>query len=66
MKDFIKRVVEAQKRSAIKKKIGAQSIVGAGTTNTIKGIYNADTKVMPIIPFFSIIYAICSLVKFLG
>lgn len=34
--------------SAIKKKIGAQSIVGAGTTNTIKGIYNADTKVMPI------------------
>lgn len=33
--------------SAIKKKIGAQSIVGAGTTNTIKGIYNADTKVMP-------------------
>lgn len=33
--------------SAIKKKIGAQSIVGAGTTNTIKGIYNADEKVMP-------------------
>lgn len=33
--------------SAIKKKIGAQSIVGAGTTNTIKGIYNADVKVMP-------------------
>ena len=33
--------------SAIKKKIGAQAIVGAGTTNTIKGIYNADTKVMP-------------------
>ena len=33
--------------SSIKKKIGAQSIVGAGTTNTIKGIYNADTKVMP-------------------
>lgn len=33
--------------SAIKKKIGAQSVVGAGTTNTIKGIYNADTKVMP-------------------
>lgn len=33
--------------SAIKKKIGAQVIVGAGTTNTIKGIYNADTKVMP-------------------
>lgn len=33
--------------SAIKKKIGAQSIIGAGTTNTIKGIYNADEKVMP-------------------
>lgn len=33
--------------SAIKKKIGAQAIVGAGTTNTIKGIYNADVKVMP-------------------
>lgn len=33
--------------SSIKKKIGAQSIVGAGTTNTIKGIYNADAKVMP-------------------
>lgn len=33
--------------SAIKKKIGAQSVVGAGTTNTIRGIYNADEKVMP-------------------
>ena len=33
--------------SSIKKKIGAQTILGAGTTNTIKGIYNADTKVMP-------------------
>ncbi len=33
--------------SAIKKKIGAQTILGAGTTNTIKGIYNADEKVMP-------------------
>lgn len=33
--------------SSIKKKIGAQAIVGAGTTNTIKGIYNADAKVMP-------------------
>ena len=32
---------------AIKKKIGAQVIVGAGTANTIKGIYNADTKVLP-------------------
>lgn len=33
--------------SAIKKKIGAQTIVGAGTTNTITGIYNANAKVMP-------------------
>ena len=33
--------------SSIKKKIGAQAIVGTGTTNTIKGIYNADTNVMP-------------------
>ncbi len=33
-------------RGAIKKKIGAQSIAGAGTTNTIKGLYNADTKVL--------------------
>ncbi len=33
--------------SSIKKKIGAQAIIGAGTTNTIKGIYNADVKVMP-------------------
>lgn len=33
--------------SSIKKKIGAQAIIGAGTTNTIKGIYNADAKVMP-------------------
>ena len=33
--------------SSIKKKIGAQAIVGDGTTNTIKGIYNADTKVLP-------------------
>ena len=33
--------------SSIKKKIGAQAIIGAGRTNTIKGIYNADVKVMP-------------------
>lgn len=33
--------------SSIKKKIGAQAIVGTGATNTIKGIYNADTKVLP-------------------
>lgn len=38
----IKRV-----RDAIRKKMGGQIIVGAGTTNTIKGIYNADVKVLP-------------------
>lgn len=38
----IKRV-----RDSIRKKIGKQAIIGAGTTNTIKGIYNADAKVMP-------------------
>lgn len=38
----IKRV-----RDSIRKKIGKQAIIGAGTTNTIKGIYNADVKVMP-------------------
>jgi len=38
----IKRV-----RDSIRKKIGKQVIIGAGTTNTIKGIYNADVKVMP-------------------
>lgn len=38
----IKRV-----RDAIRKKMGEQIIVGAGTTNTIKGIYNADAKVLP-------------------
>lgn len=38
----IKRV-----RDAIRKKMGGQIIVGAGTNNTIKGIYNADAKVLP-------------------
>lgn len=38
----IKRV-----RDAIRKKMGGQIISGAGTSNTIKGIYNADTKVLP-------------------
>ena len=38
----IKRV-----RDAIRKKMGKQIIIGAGTSNTIKGIYNADTKVLP-------------------
>ena len=34
-------------RDSIRKKIGKQAIIGAGTTNTIKGIYNAATNVMP-------------------
>lgn len=34
-------------RDAIRKKMGGQIIVGAGTSNTIKGIYNADVKVLP-------------------
>ena len=38
----IKRV-----RDAIRKKIGKQIITGNGTSNTIKGIYNADEKVLP-------------------
>src|SRR5699024_2839249 len=38
----IKRV-----RDAIRKKMGGQIIAGAGTSNTIKGIYNADVKVLP-------------------
>lgn len=38
----IKRV-----RDAIRKKMGKQIVAGAGTSNTIKGIYNADDKVLP-------------------
>lgn len=38
----IKRV-----RDAIRKKLGKQIVAGAGTANTIKGLYNADTKVLP-------------------
>lgn len=38
----IKRV-----RDAIRKKMGKQIITGNGTSNTIKGIYNADEKVLP-------------------
>lgn len=38
----IKRV-----KDSIRKKLGKQSIAGAGTSNTIKGIYNADEKVLP-------------------
>ena len=43
--DYLSNIAK-RVRSAIKKKIGAQSIAGAGTTNTIKGLYNADTKVL--------------------
>ena len=38
----IKRV-----RDAIRKKMGKQIVAGAGSSNTIKGIYNADDKVLP-------------------
>lgn len=38
----IKRV-----RDAIRKKISKQIVAGMGTSNTIKGLYNADTKVLP-------------------
>ena len=38
----IKRV-----KDAIRKKISKQIIAGAGTSNTIKGLYNADEKVLP-------------------
>lgn len=38
----IKRV-----RDAIRKKISKQIVAGAGTANTIKGLYNADEKVLP-------------------
>lgn len=38
----IKRV-----KDAIRKKLGKQIVVGAGSSNTIKGLYNADEKVLP-------------------
>lgn len=38
----IKRV-----KDSIRKKIGTQVIAGPGSENTIKGIYNADLKVLP-------------------
>lgn len=38
----IKRV-----RDAIRKKISKQIVAGAGTANAIKGLYNADEKVLP-------------------
>lgn len=43
--DYVSRVGKAVEK-AIKKKIGAQAVAGPGTDNTIRGIYNADTKVL--------------------
>lgn len=43
--DYLSNIAK-RVRGAIKKKIGAQSIAGAGTTNTIRGLYNADSKVL--------------------
>ena len=40
-------LVERNVRTAILKKLGAQLVVGQGGANQIKGIYNADTKVLP-------------------
>ncbi len=40
-------LVERNVRTAILKKLGAQLIVGQGGANQIKGIYNADTKILP-------------------
>jgi HK97 family phage major capsid protein len=38
----IRRVIDA-----IRKKLGKQIIIGSGDENTIRGIYNASTKVLP-------------------
>lgn len=43
--DYLSNIAK-RVRGAVKKKIGAQSIAGAGTTNTIRGLYNADSKVL--------------------
>lgn len=43
--DYVSRVGQAVEK-ALKKKIGAQVIAGTGSENTIRGIYNADTKVL--------------------
>ncbi|MEE0865516.1 MAG: phage major capsid protein [Clostridia bacterium] len=43
--DYVSRVGKAVEK-AIKKKIGAQAVAGPGTDNTIRGIYNADVKVL--------------------
>ncbi|MGN0695037.1 MAG: phage major capsid protein [Lentihominibacter sp.] len=39
--------IEAEVRKAIRKKITKQIIAGAGTTNTLTGIYSAPAKVIP-------------------
>lgn len=39
--------VQGEVRTAIRKKITRQIIAGAGTTNTLTGIYNAPTNVIP-------------------
>lgn len=43
--EYVSRVGQAVEK-ALKKKIGAQAIAGTGSENTIRGIYNADTKVL--------------------
>lgn len=43
--DYVSKVGIAVEK-ALKKKIGAQVIAGTGNENTIRGIYNADTKVI--------------------
>lgn len=43
--DYVSRISDSVTK-ALKKKIGAQIVAGTGTTNTIHGIYNADTNVV--------------------
>ncbi len=43
--DYVSIVGKAVEK-AIKKKIGAQAVAGTGAENTIRGIYNADAKVL--------------------
>ena len=40
--------VQGEVRNAIRKKITKQIVAGAGTTNTLTGIYNAPAKVIPV------------------
>ena len=39
--------VEGEVRKAIRKKVTRQMVIGAGTANTLTGIYNAPEKVIP-------------------